>query len=98
MPNTRREDGDWVEYRRLVLAELKRLAASIEGQGAEFKQLVKEVVENITKDMDHQQELYEELKEDNRKNREAILALNIKAGFWGAISGALVMLAAHFTK
>jgi hypothetical protein len=91
-------ENDWVEYRRLVLSELRRLDEKLESQDSEMKDLCKDVSDRITQDINGMNDLYLELRDENRRNREDILSLNIKAGMWGAATAALVLIAQYLLK
>lgn len=91
-------ENDWVEYRRLVLSELRRLDEKLDSQDSDMKDLCKEVTDRITQDINGMNDLYLELRDENRRNREDILSLNIKAGMWGAATAALVLIAQYLLK
>ena len=96
--NRNRSDGDWIEYRRLVLAELNRLGEDISDISKEGKALIKEVEHNIKEDLDALQALYNERVREHNKLRDKVTRLEIRSGIWGALAGALAAIGGFLVK
>lgn len=96
--NKHDHDGDWIEYRRLVLAELSRLESRISSLDKETQDQLKSIVVELKEDLYALDKEHRSLRLEHKVLSHEMLAIKIKSGIWGGLVSAIVALAAFLIK
>jgi len=86
------QDGNgWIEYRALVLSELERLDVTLKERHTEARSQLVDVEDKLLHKLHN-------IANNQQVMHGQIVALQVKAGVWGALAGFIPALGVFFLK